>query len=153
MSRFLACLVAAAVLAGCGFAAAPQKSEAAVLVGIGDQDGSMFSDPLFTQIGFKRARYFPSWNVAFKAQEATWLDQWLGAAQAHGVEPLIYPAGFGSLPGYAFTGILGIPAFVTPYGNADEANHAPNENLDLTHFYTGVKISASVYEALAQARS
>jgi len=89
MSRFLVCLVAAAVLAGCGFAAAPQKSEAAVLVGIGDQDGSMFSDPLFTEIGFKRARYFPSWNVAFEPQEATWLDQWLGAAQAQGVEPLI----------------------------------------------------------------
>src|SRR3954469_24757579 len=89
MSRFLVCLVAAAVLAGCGFAAAPQKSEAAVLVGIGDQDGSMFSDPLFTQVGFKRARYFPSWNVALKPQEATWLDQWLGAAQGAGVEPLI----------------------------------------------------------------
>ena len=70
MSRFIACLVAAAVLAGCGFAAAPQKSDAAVLVGIGDQDASMFSDPLFTQIGFKRARYFPSWNVAQKPQEA-----------------------------------------------------------------------------------
>ena len=89
MSRFIACLVAAAVLAGCGFAAAPQKSEAAVLVGIGDQDASMFNDPLFTQIGFKRARYFPSWNVAQVPQEATWLDQWLAGAQARGVEPLI----------------------------------------------------------------
>jgi hypothetical protein len=89
MSRFIACLVAAAVLAGCGFAAAPQKSEAAVLVGVGDQDASMFSDPLFTQIGFKRARYFPSWNVALVPQEAAWLDQWLAGAQAAGVEPLI----------------------------------------------------------------
>ena len=89
MSRFIACLVAAAVLAGCGFAAAPQKSEAAVLVGIGEQNASMFSDPLFTQVGFKRARYFPSWNVALVPQEATWLDQWLGAAQGAGVEPLI----------------------------------------------------------------
>ena len=77
MSRFIACLVAAAVLTGCGFAAAPQKSEAAVLVGIGEQNASMFSNPLFTQIGFKRARYFPSWNVAQKPQEAAWLDQWL----------------------------------------------------------------------------
>src|SRR3954469_11253108 len=89
MSRLLACLMAAAVLAGCGFAAAPQKSEAAVLVGIGEQNASMFSDPLFTQVGFKRARYFPSWNVAQVPQEAGWLDQWLAAAQAHGVEPLI----------------------------------------------------------------
>lgn len=89
MSRFLACLVAAVVLAGCGFAAAPQKSEAAVLVGIGDQNASMFSDPLFTQVGFKRARYFPSWNVAQVPEEAGWLDAWLAAAQAQGVEPLI----------------------------------------------------------------
>lgn len=89
MSRFIACLVAAAVLAGCGFAAAPQKSEAAVLVGIGEQNASMFSDPLFTQVGFKRARYFPSWNVALVPQEAAWLDQWLAGAQAARVEPLI----------------------------------------------------------------
>jgi hypothetical protein len=89
MSRFLACVVAAAVLTGCGFAAAPQKSEAAVLVGIGEQNASMFSNPLFTQVGFKRARYFPSWNVALKPQEATWLDQWLAGARAQHVEPLI----------------------------------------------------------------
>jgi Glycosyl hydrolase catalytic core len=89
MSRFIACLVAAAVLAGCGFAAAPEKSEAAVLVGIGEQNAAMFTNPLFTQTGIKRARYFPSWNVAFKPEEATWLDQWLGAAQGAGVEPLI----------------------------------------------------------------
>ncbi len=67
MTRLFACLAAAAVLAGCGLAAAPEKSDAAVLVGIGDQDASMFTDPLFTQIGFKRARYFPSWNVAHGA--------------------------------------------------------------------------------------
>jgi hypothetical protein len=91
MSRFIACLVAAAVLAGCGFAAAPEKSEAAVLVGIGDQDPSMFTDPLFTQLGIRNARYFPSWDVALpaRAEEAGWLDQWLNQAQAAGVTPLI----------------------------------------------------------------
>jgi hypothetical protein len=89
MTRFLACLAAAAVLAGCGLAAAPEKSDAAVLVGIGDQDASMFTDPLFTQLGVKRSRYFPSWNVALKPTEAGWLDQWLAGAQAAGVEPLI----------------------------------------------------------------
>ena len=89
MSRFIACLVAAAVLAGCGFAAAPEKSEAAVVVGIGDQDPSMFTDPLFAKAGFQKARYFPSWNVAFKKEEAGWLDQWLAGAETAGVEPLI----------------------------------------------------------------
>jgi putative glycosyl hydrolase len=97
MTRLLACLAAAVVVAGCGLAAAPQKSDAAVLVGVGDQDASMFTDPLFTQLGIKRARYFPSWNVAQKPQEAAWLDQWLGQAQATGTEPLIsFTAALGS---------------------------------------------------------
>ena len=89
MTRFLACLVAGVVLAGCGLAAAPQRSDAAVLVGVGEQNASMFTNPLFTNLGIKRARYFPSWNVALKRREAKWLDQWLGAAQAAGVEPFI----------------------------------------------------------------
>jgi hypothetical protein len=89
MTRVLACLVAAVVVAGCSLAAAPQKSDAAVLVGIGDQDASMFTDPLFTQLDVKRARYFPSWNVALKPQEAVWMDQWIGQARATGTEPLI----------------------------------------------------------------
>ena len=89
MSRFIACLVAAAVLAGCGFAAAPEKSDAAVRVGIGDQDPSMFSDPLFTQAPFTKARYFPSWNVALQPEESAWLDAWLEGARATHTEPLI----------------------------------------------------------------
>jgi hypothetical protein len=97
MTRFLACVAAAAVLAGCSLAAAPGKSNAAVLVGIGDQDSSMFTDPLFTKLGVKRSRYFPSWNVAHKANEAVWLDDWLAKAQAAGVEPLIsFHASLGS---------------------------------------------------------
>jgi acetylornithine deacetylase/succinyl-diaminopimelate desuccinylase-like protein len=70
--------------------------------------------------------------------------------RAHGVAPLIYPAGFGSLPGYAFTRILGVDAFVTPYGNADEANHAPNENLKLDCFHNGIRTGAALLEELGR---
>lgn len=38
---------------------------------------------------------------------------------AQGEEPLLVPAGFGSLPCYVFTKILGIPAFQTPNANHD----------------------------------
>lgn len=69
---------------------------------------------------------------------------------AQGVEPLLIPAGFGSLPGYVFTKILGIPAFVTPYANPDEANHAPNENLTLDCFYSGVRTGAALLHELGQ---
>lgn len=69
---------------------------------------------------------------------------------AQGVEPLLIPAGFGSLPGYVFTKILGIPAFVTPYANPDEANHAPNENLTLDCFYSGLRTGAALLYELGQ---
>ncbi|TCR64208.1 M20/M25/M40 family metallo-hydrolase [Bosea sp. BK604] len=69
---------------------------------------------------------------------------------AQGVEPLLIPAGFGSLPGYVFTKILGIPAFVTPYANPDEANHAPNENLTLDCFHSGIRTGAALLDELGQ---
>ena len=56
---------------------------------------------------------------------------------AQGVEPLLYPSAGGSLPDYVFTKILGMPTpSCVPYANADEANHAPNENLKLDAFST-----------------
>ena len=61
-----------------------------------------------------------------------------------GEEPLLIPAMGGSLPDYVFTKILGIPAFGTPYANPDEANHAPNENLEVERFIKGIKTGAAV---------
>ncbi|WP_377848802.1 M20/M25/M40 family metallo-hydrolase [Bosea sp. UC22_33] len=69
---------------------------------------------------------------------------------AQGEEPLLIPAGFGSLPNYVFTKILGIPAFVTPYANHDEANHAPNENMTLDCFYSGLRTGAALLHELGQ---
>jgi hypothetical protein len=89
MTRLLACLVAATMLAGFALATSPDRSEAAITVGIGEQDASMFTDPLFTDLGIKRARYFPSWNVALKKRERVWLDIWVQQAEQAGVEPLI----------------------------------------------------------------
>jgi acetylornithine deacetylase/succinyl-diaminopimelate desuccinylase-like protein len=67
---------------------------------------------------------------------------------AQNVEPLLYPSTGGSLPDYVFTKTLGIPAFVTPYGNADEDNHAPNENLKLDCFFNGIRTGAAVLSHL-----
>jgi acetylornithine deacetylase/succinyl-diaminopimelate desuccinylase-like protein len=63
---------------------------------------------------------------------------------AHGVSALEIPSAGGSLPNYVFTKILKKPAFVIPYGNADEANHAPNENLTLECFFNGIRTGAAV---------
>ena len=67
---------------------------------------------------------------------------------ARGVEPLLYPSVGGSLPDYAFTKILGIPSFVVPYANADEANHAPNENLEIVRFIDGIRTGAALLDRL-----
>ena len=67
---------------------------------------------------------------------------------AYGMEPLLYPTGFGSLPGYAFTGILGIPSFVVNYANADAANHAPDENMTLECFHNGIRAGAALLHGL-----
>ena len=69
---------------------------------------------------------------------------------ARGMEPLIFPTVGGSLPDYVFTKILGKDAFVIPYANADEANHAPNENLSVVRFIDGIKTGAAVLSELGK---
>lgn len=61
-----------------------------------------------------------------------------------GEEPVLRPAMGGSLPNYVFTKTLGLHTFVIPYANADEANHAPNENMELWRIPMGIKTSASI---------
>ena len=56
----------------------------------------------------------------------------------------------GSLPDYVFTKGLGIPAFVVPYANADEANHAPNENIEVERFIRGIKTGAAMLSFLGE---
>lgn len=69
---------------------------------------------------------------------------------ARGVEPLLYPTVGGSLPDYVFTKILKLPAFVVPYANADEANHAPNENLEIVRFIDGIRTGAALLAELGK---
>jgi len=69
---------------------------------------------------------------------------------AHGVEPFIYPSLGGSLPDYVFTKILGTHSFVVPYANADEANHAPNENIKIECFLNGIRTGAALFDELGQ---
>jgi len=70
--------------------------------------------------------------------------------RARGMEPLLYPTVGGSLPDYVWTKILKKPAFVVPYANADEANHAPNENLEIVRFIDGIRTGAALLYELGQ---
>jgi acetylornithine deacetylase/succinyl-diaminopimelate desuccinylase-like protein len=69
-------------------------------------------------------------------------------ARVEGEEPLLLPAMGGSLPEYAFTKTLGVPCFGVPFGNPDEANHAPNENLEVERFHRGIKTGIAILEEL-----
>jgi acetylornithine deacetylase/succinyl-diaminopimelate desuccinylase-like protein len=68
----------------------------------------------------------------------------------YGEEPLLVPALGGSLPDYVWTKILGVPAFVTPYANHDEGNHAPNENLEVERFIGGIRTGAALLCSLGE---
>jgi acetylornithine deacetylase/succinyl-diaminopimelate desuccinylase-like protein len=72
---------------------------------------------------------------------------------AQGQEPLLVPALGGSLPDYVWTKILGVPAFVVPYANHDEANHAPNENLEVERFIAGIRTGAALLAQLGAMRA
>ena len=76
-----------------------------------------------------------------------------GMAAAQGADPLLVPVLGGSLPLHVFTGVLGLPTFGIPLGNPDQANHAPDENLDLDRFHTGIKTAAAVLAKLGSSAS
>ncbi len=68
--------------------------------------------------------------------------------QGFGQAPLLYPALGGSSPDAAFAQGLGIPSLLVPYGNPDERNHAPNENLRLDYLEAGTRTSAALFAGL-----
>ncbi|MDY7099886.1 MAG: M20/M25/M40 family metallo-hydrolase [Actinomycetota bacterium] len=83
--------------------------------------------------------------------DSPWTPLVRGAlAAAHGYEPDLVPIVGGSLPEHTWTGTLGKHAFITPYANADEANHAPDENLDLGCFAAGIRTGVALLAALGQ---
>ncbi|HEU0113606.1 MAG TPA: M20/M25/M40 family metallo-hydrolase, partial [Thermomicrobiales bacterium] len=72
-------------------------------------------------------------------------------ATGFGREPIDVPLLGGSLPDAVFTRTLGLPSFLVPYANADERNHAPNENIEVARFYDGTRTAASLFAYLADA--
>jgi acetylornithine deacetylase/succinyl-diaminopimelate desuccinylase-like protein len=71
-----------------------------------------------------------------------------GARAGLGEEPLLTPALGGSLPVAEFGDTLGIPCYGIPFANADERNHAPNENMEVDRFLRGICGAAGVLLAL-----
>lgn len=68
----------------------PSAAQAKLTVGISENQPSMFSEPLFQQLGAKHVRVVASWNVmTSRDDELPRLAQYLQAAQSQGVQPLV----------------------------------------------------------------
>ncbi|KKK32958.1 deacylase [Salinicoccus sediminis] len=72
------------------------------------------------------------------------------AEKSFGREAFIQPSLGGSLPDAVWTKILGVPSVVVPYANIDEANHSPNENLVVEHFYKGIETTCRVISEIGE---
>jgi len=70
-------------------------------------------------------------------------------AAASGAEPVILPAIGGTIPQHVFQHELGLPCIWSAYANWDQANHAPNENIEVACYLEGIAQSAFLLAALA----
>ena len=68
--------------------------------------------------------------------------------KAYNLKPIIKPLVGATNPESYFTKDLGLPSVTTAYANADQSNHAPNENFDIELFHQGIHCSAEIIEAL-----
>lgn len=67
-----------------------------------------------------------------------------------GVEPILKPSLGGSVPTYVFADALDVPCLVVPYANADENNHAPDENIALWCFRSGIRTTVALLGELSE---
>lgn len=74
-----------------------------------------------------------------------------GARAGLGEDPLLLPSLGGSLPIAEFCTALDIPCYGIPLANADERNHAPDENMEVDRFLRGITGAAGVLLALGGA--
>jgi hypothetical protein len=68
--------------------AAPAAARPAI-VGIGDQNAPMFSDPAFRALGVEHARLALAWNWNRDPYTLARTDEWMAAATAAGVRPFV----------------------------------------------------------------
>lgn len=118
-------------------------------------------EEIFTKVEAHVARHAPEVQVIRRGgmlPSRTPLDSpFTGPLQkairaAWGEEPLLIPPMGGSLPDYVWTKILGVHSFIIPYANHDEANHAPNENLEVERFINGIRTGAALLACLGEGR-
>jgi acetylornithine deacetylase/succinyl-diaminopimelate desuccinylase-like protein len=69
-------------------------------------------------------------------------------ARAYGREPFVMPMLGGSLPLFHFVEQLGATVITVPTVNADNSQHAPNENLRIGNLWDGIGVIAELMAGL-----
>jgi acetylornithine deacetylase/succinyl-diaminopimelate desuccinylase-like protein len=69
-----------------------------------------------------------------------------------GQEPIIYPGLGGSGPFTVFNNILGAPCIFVPFADAQQHDHAANENIPVDNLILGTKIGAAMIDRFAKVK-
>jgi acetylornithine deacetylase/succinyl-diaminopimelate desuccinylase-like protein len=69
-------------------------------------------------------------------------------ANAYGREPFVMPMLGGSLPLFHFVEQLGATVITVPTVNADNSQHAPNENVRIGNLWDGIGVIAELMAGL-----
>lgn len=72
--------------------------------------------------------------------------------QLWGQEPLIYPGLGGSGPFSVFNNVLKAPCIFVPFADAQQHDHAPNENVPVELLIRGCKIGAAMIDRFAEVK-
>ncbi|MBC7897156.1 MAG: M20/M25/M40 family metallo-hydrolase [Cytophagaceae bacterium] len=96
------------------------------------------------------------WETGYPAQRAAMDHQFskaLVASIADGAPqaPLLVPTLGGSGPSYMFTEVLGVPVVTLPIANADNNQHAANENLRVQNLWNAIEMYAGLMRGLGRA--
>lgn len=92
------------------------------------------------EVRVERLGSFPPWMTALETPMAEPVKVALESAWER--RPVELPMVGGSLPTAHLARAAAAPALLVPYGNPDQANHAPDEHLDLDHLERGILATA-----------
>jgi len=71
-------------------------------------------------------------------------------ARSYGREPYVLPTLGGSLPLFHFVDALGATVITVPMVNADNSQHAPNENVRVQNLWDGIVMIAEIMTGLGR---
>ncbi len=86
---------------------------------------------------FRSSISYGAFQTPFDSEVGLWLNR--AMAKAFGKEPIKIRTGGGSIPISPFVNTLGIPAVAVPTVNADNNQHAENENIRVGNYIDAVK--------------